>query len=217
MAPITVVLVEDHALVRRAFRSLLEAQERIQVVAEGRTGLDALALARQYRPDVMLLDIAMPEMNGVDAALQIRASVPEVRIVMLTMYAEEPYIRQAIRAGVKGYVLKDGSEADLAQAVVTVARGQTFLSPGAASILAGVVEYGHEAAPDDPYQRLTARERQILQMIAQGHSNRAIADLLGISPKTVCIHRNNLMDTLRIRGTAKLTLYAVKKGLVKPS
>lgn len=216
MTPVTVILVEDHALVRQAFRHVLEDDPRIKVVAEGSTGLEAIELARQHHPDVILLDMVMPEVNGIEAAHRIRQMDPRVRLIILSMYSDELYVRQALRAGVKGYVLKSALDLDLAHMVLTVAEGQTYLSPGAAAVLVDVVQDGREATIDDPYQRLTPRERQILQMVAEGLSNKQIAQLLDISPKTVAIHRTHLMQTLDLHGTAKLALYAVKKGLVKP-
>ena len=216
MSPIKVVLVEDHVLVRQAFRRVLEDNERITVVGEGRTGLEAVELAKKLHPDVMLLDMAMPELNGIEAAEQIIRVDPRIRLLIVSMYSDESYVRQAVRAGVKGYVLKDAIEIDLAQAVLTVAEGHTYLSPGVAAVLMEVVQGGHEPAADDPYLRLTQREKQILQMVAEGYSNKETAQLLDISPKTVATHRTNLMETLKIHGAAQLALYAVKKGLVKP-
>ena len=215
MARVTVVLIEDHVLVRQAFRRVLEDNDRIGVVGEGRTGLEAVELARKHHPDVMLLDMAMPELNGIEAAEQIRRVDPHIKLLIVSMYSDESYVRQAVRAGVKGYVLKDAMEIDLAQAVLTVADGGTYLSPGVSAVLMDVVQNRNEPAPNDPYQRLTQRERQILQMVAEGRSNKEIAQLLNISPKTVATHRSNLMDTLKIRGAAQLALYAAKKGLVK--
>jgi DNA-binding NarL/FixJ family response regulator len=216
MTRVTVVLVEDHVLVRQAFRRVLEDDARIIVVGEGRTGLEGVELARKHHPDVMLLDMVMPELNGIEAAEQISRVDPRIRLLIVSMYADESYIRQAARAGVKGYVLKDAIEIDLAQAVLTVAEGRTFLSPGVSAVLMEVLQGRHEDAADDPYQRLTQRERQILQLVAEGHSNKETAQLLDISPKTVATHRTNLMETLKIHGAAQLALYAVKKGLVKP-
>ena len=215
MTRITVILVEDHALVRQAFRHVLEDDERIIVVGEGRTGLEAVELARKHHPDVMLLDMAMPELNGIEAAEQISRVDGRIRLLIVSMYSDESYIRRAVRAGVKGYVLKDAIEIDLAQAVVTVAEGRPYLSPSVSAVLMEVMQGRQEDSPDDPYQRLTQRERQILQLVAEGNSNKETAQLLDISPRTVATHRTNLMETLKIRGAAQLTLYAVKKGLVK--
>ncbi len=215
MARVTVVLVEDHGLVRQAFRRLLEDNENIEVVGEGRTGLEAVELARQHHPDVMLLDMVMPELNGIEAAEQIRRLDPRIRLLVVSIYSDESYVMQAMRAGVKGYVLKDAIEMDLAHAVLTVAEGRPYLSPGIAAVLMNVAQGRNGVAAADPYERLTQRERQILQSVAEGRSNKEIAQLLDITPKTVVIHRANLMRKLNIRGAAQLALFAAKKGLVK--
>lgn len=216
MTQVTVVLVEDHALVRQAFRRLLEDHSRIKVVGEGRTGLEAVELAQRHHPDVMLLDMALPELNGIEAAEQITRLDSRIRVMIVSMYSDELYVRQALRVGVKGYVLKDTLDMDLALAVLTVADDRPYLSPRVATMLMDVVQGRQELTGDDPYQRLTQRERHILQMVAEGRSNKGIAQLLGISPKTVAIHRTNLMQKLNVHGAAQLTLFAVKKGLVKP-
>ena len=215
MSRITVVIVEDHGLVRQAFRRLLEDNEQIGVVGEGRTGLDAIELARQHHPDGMLLDMVMPELNGIEAAEQIHRLDPHIRLMVVSIHSDEFYVTQAMRAGVKGYVLKDAIELDLALAVLTVAEGKPFLSPGVAAVLMDVAQGRKESDPADPYLRLTQRERQILQSVAEGRSNKGIAQLLRITPKTVAIHRANLMKKLNIRGAAQLALFAAKKGLVK--
>jgi DNA-binding NarL/FixJ family response regulator len=214
--PITVALVDDHALVRQGFRRLLEDNPRIKVVAEGGTGLEAIEIARRLKPDVIVLDMAMPELNGIEAAEKILRLSPQARIMILSMYSDEAYVRQAMRVGVKGYVLKDALDLDLANAVVSIAEGKPYLSPGVAQVLMEVVAEGRQSTSDDPYDRLTLREKEVLQMVAQGKSNKEIAQLLGISPNTVAVHRANLMETLGIHRTAELVLYAVKKGFVKP-
>src|ERR1700691_5846902 len=215
MSRVTVVLLEDHGLVRQAFRSLLEDNENRAVVGEGRTGLDAIELARQHHPDVMLLDMVMPELNGIEAAEQIRRLDRRLRLMVVSIYSDESYVRQAMRAGVKGYVLKDAVELDLAHAVIAVAEGRPYLSPGIAAVLMNVDKGRTGPAAADLYERLTQRERQILQSVAEGRSNKEIAQLLAITPKTVAIHRGNLMRKLNIRGAAQLALFAAKKGLVK--
>jgi two-component system, NarL family, response regulator NreC len=215
MARITVVLVEDHALVRQAFRRLLEDNERIKVVGEGRTGLDAVELAQRLHPDVMLLDMVMPELNGIEAAEQICRLAPRIRLIVVSIYSDESYITRAMQLGVQGYVLKDANEMDLAHAVLTVAEGRPYLSPGVATALMDIARGGKEAATGGPYERLTQREKQILQSVAEGRSNKEIARLLDITPKTVAIHRGNLMRKLNVRGAAQLALFAVKKGLIK--
>lgn len=213
---VRVVIVEDHALVRQGFRRLLEDSSSITVVGEGGTGLEAVELAAKLQPDVMLLDMAMPELNGIEAAEEIARQWPRIKLVVLSMYSDEAYVRQALRVGVKGYLLKDALDLDLAQAVLTVAGGKPFLSPGIAEMLLETFRGGKEEQPDDPYERLTLREKQVLQLVAQGKSNKEIAQLLEISPNTVAVHRANLMETLGLHRTAELVLYAVKKGFVRP-
>ncbi len=214
--PIRVVLVEDHTLVRQGFRRLLEDNARLKVVGEGGTGLEAIALAEELRPDIMLLDMAMPELNGMEAAEKISRLQPQIKLIILSMYSDEAYVRQALRVGVKGYLLKDALDLDLAQAVLRVAQGHTYLSPGISDLLVTAFQKGNAEAADDPYERLTLREKQVLQLVAQGNSNKEIAQLLNISPNTVAVHRANLMETLGIHRTAELVLYAVKKGFIKP-
>lgn len=213
--PVRVVIVEDHALVRQGFRRLLEDNAAIAVVGEGGTGLEAVELAQNLQPDVMLLDMAMPELNGIEAAEEIARQWPKIKLVVLSMYSDEAYVRQALRVGAKGYLLKDALDLDLAQAVLTVAGGKPFLSPGIAEMLLETFRGGKEEQPDDPYERLTLREKQVLQLVAQGKSNKEIAQLLEISPNTVAVHRANLMETLGLHRTAELVLYAVKKGFVR--
>ncbi|MHB8733773.1 MAG: response regulator [Terriglobales bacterium] len=212
---IRVVLVEDHTLVRQGFRRLLEDNPRLEVVGEGRSGVEAVELAEALRPDVMLLDMAMPELNGLEAATQILRRQPQSKLIILSMYSDEAYVRQALRLGVKGYLLKDAVDLDLPATVEAVAGGETCLSPAVAVIMASAFRDGTLAAPDDPFERLTPREKQVLQLVAQGKSNKEIAHLLKISPNTVAVHRANLMDALGIHGTAELVLFAVKKGFVK--
>lgn len=215
MTGITVALVEDHALVRHAFRRLLEENPNIKVVGEGRTGLDALDLARKHHPDVMLLDMVMPELNGLEAAEQIRRLDPAIRLMIVSIYSDEAYVKQAMRVGVTGYILKDAIEMDLARAVVSVAEGRPYLSPAIAKLLMNAAKGRQPEGPTDPFDRLTQRERQILQMVAEGLSNKEVAQRLEVTPKTVAIHRANLMRKLNIRGTAQLALFAAKRGLVK--
>lgn len=213
---IRVALIEDHALVRQGFRRLLEDNARIQVVAEGGTGLEALEIAARLKPDVMVLDMGLPELNGIEAAEKIARSDPHVKLMILSMYSDEAYVRQALKIGIKGYVLKDALDLDLAQAVLTIAEGRAYLSPGVAQIVVDSFKEGRRDQPDDPYERLTLREKQVLQLVAEGKSNKEIAELLKISPNTVAVHRANLMETLGVHRTAELVLYAVKRGFVKP-
>ncbi|MGH9533567.1 MAG: response regulator [Terriglobales bacterium] len=209
---VRVVLADDHALVRQGFRRLLEDDARIEVVGEAGTGLEAIARCREQHPDVALLDLAMPELNGLAAAAEIVRAAAETKILILSMHADPAHVQQALRAGVQGYVLKDAADLDLAQAVLAVAAGGTYWSPGTAAIMADLLR--QPAATADPWERLTLREREVLQLIASGKSNKETAALLGISPNTVAVHRANVMATLGLRGTAEIALYAVKRGLI---
>ncbi|MGH9526267.1 MAG: response regulator, partial [Terriglobales bacterium] len=203
-----------HALVRQGFRRLLEDDARLEVAGEAGTGLEAIALCRELRPDLALLDLAMPELNGLAAAEEIRRTAPEIKVILLSMHADTAHLRQALRAGVQGYVLKDAADLDLAAAVLAVAAGGTFWSPAIAAMMAGLLRQPPDEAAD-PLDQLTLREREVLQLVAAGKSNKEAAALLGISPNTVAVHRANVMAALGLRGTAEMALYAVKKGLIQ--
>jgi DNA-binding NarL/FixJ family response regulator len=201
---ISVMLVDDHAIVRRGFRRLLEDEPDIEVVAEAGDGREALEMAAQVRPRVIVMDYAMPELDGVQATLEICRQTPETAVVMLSMHADENYQRNAFDAGARGYLLKNAVNLDLAAAIREVASGGT---------------YGGQGAPvggGDAHEELTPREKQILQLIAQGKSNKDIAYLLNLSVNTVSVHRNNLMHKMKMHRTAELVLYAIRKGLVSP-
>ena len=209
---IRVVLSDDHALVRQGFRRILEDEPDITVVAEGGNGAQAVELARSHKPDVVVLDMAMPDMNGVQAARMILRERPQTRVLILSMYADEQYVRSALDAGVAGYILKNALDNDLTRAVRAVAAGQQYLSPELSAIVIKALQGKGES--DDPWDQLTEREKQVLQLIAHGKSNKEIAVLLGLSVNTVAVHRANLMSTLKVHKAAELVLYAVKKGLV---
>ena len=203
---IRVLLADDHALVRQGFRRILEDDPDIAVVGEADGGAQAIALDRTLDPDIVVLDLGMPEINGLHAAIEILRRTPGRRILMLSMHADPQYVRNAFDAGVKGYILKNVLETDLIGAVRTVAGGGTFLSPELAST----------PEPDDAFAKLSAREVQVLRLIALGKSNKEIAGILGVSANTVAVHRTNLMSALGIHKAAELVLIAVKKGLVSP-
>jgi DNA-binding NarL/FixJ family response regulator len=207
-AKITVLLADDHRLVRLGFRRLLEDEPDIEVVGEADNGLQAIELAEKLRPTVAVVDMAMPELDGVQAIHEIGRRAPETRVLVLSMYDQRSYVRNAMKAGALGYVLKNAIDVDLVTAVKTVADGGRFFSePLSAKDL-------ESNEPDDPLERLTQRERQILQLIAQAHSNKEIASLLNISVNTVNVHRTNLMHSLNLHSTAELVLFAVRKGLI---
>jgi DNA-binding NarL/FixJ family response regulator len=204
---ITVLLVDDHALVRRGFRRLLEDDSDLAVVGEGSTGDEAIRLAKELKPKVIVMDAAMPGTNGLAATRAIMSSAPSSLILMLSMHAEETLVRQAMAAGARGYILKNALDLDLATAVKRVAAGETVLDPALAqpAALAG-----------ERNKRLTPRELEVLQLICYGLSNKEIAEKLELSANTVAVHRANIMNTLGVHKTAELVVYALQNGLVNP-
>jgi DNA-binding NarL/FixJ family response regulator len=212
--PIRVLLVDDHDLVRAGIRALLQNLGGFEIVAEAGNGRDALRLIEPHRPDVVLMDIIMPDLNGLDATARIAAASPAVRVLILSMNSGEEYVLQALRAGAAGYLLKNVTPGELEMAIRSVARGETYLSPAVSRhvIDAYVQRVGGESA--GPLQRLTPRQREVLQLIAEGHSTKEMARKLGISVKTVEMHRAQLMAELDIHDVAGLVRYAIRTGLV---
>jgi DNA-binding NarL/FixJ family response regulator len=208
--PVRVVLADDHRLVRLGFRRLLEDEPGIEVVGEASNGLEAVELIEKLQPDVAVLDLAMPELDGIQVIHEVCRRSPDTRTIILSMYGEANYVRNALRAGAKGYILKNAIDVDLVTAVRTVAEGNSFLS---SPLSAKEME---EEVPD-LLDRLTQRERQVLQLIAQARSNKEIAYILNISVNTVNVHRTNLMNSLDLHSTAELVLFAVQRGLVAPA
>jgi len=213
---IRVLLADDHTLVRQGFRRMLEDDPEIVVVGEARTGLEAMELCKTLKPDIVVMDLSMPELGGLEATAEILKDNPKVRILILSMFSNEAYIRKAFELGAKGYMLKNAIEVDLTRAVRALAEGQAYFSPGISHIvLEGLKTGSFHDDTQDPYERLTLREKEVLQLIAQGKSNKEIAVLLNISVNTVAVHRARVMDTLDLHRTAELVLFAVKKGLVQ--
>jgi DNA-binding NarL/FixJ family response regulator len=213
MTPVRVLLADDHALVRAGIRALLEGLEGVTVVAEAANGIEVLELARKHRPDVVLLDISMPGLGGLEASAQLKQELPEVRVVMLSMHANEEYVLQALRAGAAGYMLKDSATAQLELALQAVMQGETYLSPPISKQM--VEGYLQRVGAEQPAaDNLTPRQRQVLQLIAGGHSTKEIAYRLELSVKTVETHRAQLMERLEIRDIAGLVKYAIRSGLV---
>jgi DNA-binding NarL/FixJ family response regulator len=208
---IRVVLADDHVLVRQGLKSLLE-REKLQVVAEASDGQEAVRYSESLHPDITVLDISMPTLNGIDAVREMSRSCPKTKTILLTQHEEEQYIREALEAGVRGDVLKSQAANDLVQAIQQVSRGQFYLSPG---VSRAVVE-AYRTKSQMPSDPLTVRERQVLQLIAEGRSTKDVASLLGISVKTAESHRTRLMQKLDIHETASLVRYAVRRGLVQP-
>jgi two-component system response regulator NreC len=209
--PIRIVLADDHVIVRQGLKSLLE-REGFQVVAEASDGQEALGHVESLQPDIAVMDISMPTLNGLNAAREIRRASPKTKTILLTQHDESQYIREALEAGVKGYVLKNQVASDLLLAIRQVSRGQVYLSPGVSS----AVMEAYNSKSETSKNPLTARERQVLQLIAEGKSTKDVASLLGISVKTAESHRTRLMQKLDIHETASLVLYAVRHGIVQP-
>jgi RNA polymerase sigma factor (sigma-70 family) len=209
------LIADDHDIVRAGMKSLLERQEDIEIVGEAADGRQAVRMAEQLNPSMIVLDIAMPQLNGIDAAAQILRHDPETKIIILSMYADEEFLVRALTAGVKGYLLKDAVQADLLRAVRAVATGRSFFSPAIAQTLAEdyVRQLQHKGL-DDSYELLTEREREILQLLAEGKSNKEVASVLNVSPYTVETHRTHLMRKLNLHNTAEIVLYAVRKKIV---
>jgi len=215
---IRVLLAEDHTLVRQGFRRILEDDPRITVVGEASTGLSAIQLAKDVRPDVVVMDLAMPELGGLEASAEILKDLPGTKILILSMYSNDAYVRKAFELGAKGYILKNAIEIDLTRAVIALAEGGAYMSPGVSNVVIESLKAGSFAdKSQDPYERLTLREKEVLQLIAQGKSNKEIAALLNISVNTVAVHRAHVMEALGLHRTAEIVLYAVKRGLIVPS
>jgi DNA-binding NarL/FixJ family response regulator len=211
---IRVLLAEDHQLVRAGLRALLDPLPDIEVVAEAGDGREALALLKQRPADVAILDITMPGMNGLEAAVRMADDAPGTKVVILTMHSNEEYVLRALRAGVAGFLLKDAGTSELEGAIRAVVRGETYLSPGVSK---RVVEgYLGRSGGSHPLDSLTPRQREVLQLIAEGYSTKQIAGLLGVGVKTIETHRTQLMDRLGIHEIAGLVRYAVRVGLVSP-
>jgi DNA-binding NarL/FixJ family response regulator len=202
---LTVVLVDDHALVRKGFRRMLEDDPAISVVGEASNGEDAVRLALELKPKVVVMDCALPGINGIDATRRIRAKMPDAAVLMLSMHSEDTLVRQALEAGARGYILKNALELDLVSAIKRVAHGDLVLDPQLAK---------PAALKGERDSALTTRELEVLRHIVAGKSNKEIAVELGLSANTVGVHRANIMDTLGIHKTAELVVYAIRNGLV---
>ena len=215
MKQIRILLADDHNVVRRGLRLLLESQPDFEVVGEAADGRQAVEQAEAATPDVVVLDVAMPNLSGIEAAQRIIAARPQTAVVVLSMHSDEGYVLRALKAGAKGYLLKDSAEGDLIDAIKTVSQGKTFFSPEISKML--VEDYVREIRArgiEDSYELLTTREREILQLLAEGKSNKEVAGQLNLSLYTVETHRRNLQDKLNLHSFAELILYAVRKRVI---
>jgi two-component system, NarL family, response regulator NreC len=212
-----VLIADDHGIVRQGLRALLEKSPDVSVVGEASDGRDAVRLAAELRPNIVVMDIAMPMLNGVDATSQILSRDPEIKVIILSMHSDESYILRALSAGAKGYLLKDSAEGDILPAVQTVAKGRPYFSPVIASTL--LDEYLQTMKKNkvrDSYDLLSEREKEVLQLLAEGKSNKEVASVLNLSPYTIESHRTSLMQKLNLHNTAEIVLYAVRKNIIVP-
>ncbi|MFI6942447.1 response regulator [Streptomyces sp. NPDC050418] len=215
-APIRVLLADDHALVRRGVRLILDGEPDLEVVAEADNGAEAVALARTHRPDLAVLDIAMPRMTGLQAARELARIQPDLCILMLTMYDNEQFFFEALKAGASGYVPKSVADRDLVDACRAAMRGEPFLYPGTmTALIRNYLDRAHNGDPL-PDRPVTEREEEVLKLVAEGHTSKEIADLLYISVKTVERHRANMLQKLGLRDRLDLTRYAIRTGLIEP-
>jgi len=214
---VKILIADDHGIVRTGLKLLLDRAPGMEVVGEAADGREAVRLARELKPDIAILDIGMPLLNGLDAAAHILRENDRTGIIILSMHTDESYILRALDAGAKGYLLKDHADEDLERAIQSVAAGKPYFSPSIAqALLEDYVNLMRERRVQDSYDLLTEREREVLQLLAGGKSNKEVASVLNISPYTIETHRNNLMQKLNLHNTAEIVLYAVRKALITP-
>ncbi|MGE0126499.1 MAG: response regulator [Blastocatellales bacterium] len=209
-----ILLADDHHIVRQGLKALLESEPHFRLVGEAGDGIEAVRLAERLRPDVLITDVMMPGLSGLEVTRQVTKSVPKTRVVILSMYADDAYVFEALRNGASGYVLKDSQASDLVRAVREVAAGRRYLSPPLSERSLEVYRRKMASAPDDPYELLTTREREVLQLVAEGRTSAEIADRLFISPRTAEGHRGNLMRKLGLQNHTDLVLFALKRGIL---
>jgi RNA polymerase sigma factor (sigma-70 family) len=216
---IRVLIADDHTIVRKGLCALLDGDKEIEVVGDAENGREVLKKVEQVEPDIVLMDITMPGLNGLETTRQLKKRHPSMKILILTMHDNEEYIFETLRAGASGYLVKRTAPDELISAIHAVNRGESFLSPSISKrVIEGYIQFGKsEQEEDEAFEKLTDREREVLQLIAEGRTNREIAELLYISIKTVETHRSHLMEKLNIRNIAELTQYAIRKGLISLS
>ncbi len=213
---IRILLADDHTILRAGLRMMLNAQPDFEVVGEAQDGRQAIQEAQRLQPDVILMDITMPDMNGIEATRQIKKILPDIKVLILTMHEHDEYVFQALRAGASGYMLKEAADTDLISALRVIQNGQFYLSPTAQSVMVGdYLQRVRTGEEKDSYSSLTEREREILKLVAEGYTNNKIAERLIISPKTVDTHRTHVMDKLNLHSRAELVKYAMRRGLLE--
>ena len=213
---IHILLADDHTILRAGLKMMLNAQPDMEVVGEAQGGRHAIAEAQRLRPDIILMDITMPDLSGIEATRQIKKILPDVKVLVLTMHENEEYVFQALRAGASGYMLKEAADTELITALHVVYDGHFYLSPTAQSVMVGDYLQRVKAGDErDSYSNLTEREREILKLVAEGYTNNQIAEKLVISPKTVDTHRTHIMDKLNLHSRAELVKYAIRRGLLE--
>lgn len=211
-----ILLADDHTILRAGLKMMLNAQPDMEVVGEAQDGRQAIQEAQRLQPDVVLMDITMPDMNGIEATKQIKRNHPTARVLILTMHEHDEYVFQALRAGASGYMLKEAADTDLISALHIIQNGQFYLSPSAQSVMVGdYLQRVRTGEEKDSYSSLTEREREILKLVAEGYTNNQIAERLVISPKTVDTHRTHIMDKLNLHSRAELVKYAMRRGLLE--
>jgi two-component system, NarL family, response regulator NreC len=215
MKKLRILLADDHIVMRTGLRALLERQPNLEVVGESENGRNAIELAASLKPDVVIMDIGMPVLNGIEATKTIVTEHPTTAIIILSMHADESYVMRALKAGARGYLLKDSAPADLLSAIQAVSQNKSFFSPKVSRILAeDYVRVLKQKGGVDSYDLLTSREREILQLLAEGKANKEVATALNISPYTVETHRKHILEKLNLHNPAELILYAVRKGII---
>lgn len=217
MGPVRILIADDHAIIRRGLRALLAHEPGFEIVAEAADGVEAVELAERELPNVAILDISMPNLNGLEAARRIAAKLQDVQFIMLTVHMDDCYLLSALKAGAHGYVLKSSAEFEVVEAVRAVSQGKAYFSPRVSRLLADdYMHYLQATHVEDEYDLLTSRERQILQLLAEGQGNKDIASLLDLSTTTVICHRQHIFQKLKFHSLADLVLYAIRKGVIAP-
>jgi two-component system response regulator NreC len=216
MSKTRIMIADDHALMREGIIAFLKFYQDIEIVGEASNGLEAIEKAETLKPDVILMDVSMPELGGIEATLEIKKRMPDMKILILTQYSDKEYVSRLLKAGVAGYILKQAVGTDLISAIRAVAKGESYLYSSIASkVISGYLGKSSEVAVEDPYEKLTDREKQVLKLIAEGHSHKEVASLLDISVKTVIAHQTNISEKLDLHSRAALIKFAITKGIIK--